>query len=729
MENNLPSASSSGSPLRWIAFIVIVLVLGGAGFAAVRNSPNPDNQNQNQAQNPSPSVTVGAPLSPHTLVYGSWVGNGSEITAVDLSTRRSATLALLPIKIKKVTILSPLSLLYIDETNTRDHGKSLKVYDFKRKIVTATIPSDTGFGIDDYMISPNKKFVAIWEVSFAEGSQVLQGGRSRVYAVNLDNPSVKKLIYDDTAGANTPVHYPRAILDDGKIFTDKFLPSDPNGGAGWAYGMSVANFDGSAKTDLPQMAHGTYGTQPVLSADGKSLLFAGYDGGNGPGTAIKNGFRQAILTPNTVEVLDTATLNRRELQNLSSANTYTSVNWGQSASKAILSVISESPDQSGLFTYNLATNTATAIKLPDSEQANYSYISQLTNDNLLIATIETSPSSIGNLGEGYSSLINQLYIFEPVANQASSLRFNGLVQHISVLPQNYFRRVLGIAHAQGGNPREPNVTIIDLYSDKPAEKNLQLKTFLMKPELAPVREEQQTEPPQPTPPPPGITAPPPPPKQEGLPRCRDLLTQQCADRNSKDPRCAQLFSGNKDAVCYDSPLYLYGKSGDKVSVKIQTQVYNDTPTYSNGYNITLQENGKMQINGRVYSAINYDYRSNLKMLRPPTKGAFVARSGVERTLREYAGRLGLNEKETADLVRVGKTKVTSPYVFISFFDHETSSSILPLSFIPKPDNYLNIVFYFKLLDKKPDYTPVPPTFGKPIERTGLTAIEVSEIVE
>jgi hypothetical protein len=725
MENSDLAQSRKPNPLSWIVFILVVFALGALGFSTLRNNPNTNNPNTAQ-QNPTSSQSIGAPLSPHTIVYGGWTAHTTEITAIDLATRRSITLASLPTtNVKKVTILSPKTLMYIDETNRRDHGKSIKIYEIKEKKEKSSITADAGFGFDDYVVSPNKRFAALWEVSFADGSNVLQGGRSRVYAVDLANPSVKKLLYDEIATPTTPIHYPRAILDNGKVFADTFLPSDPNGGTGWAYGMGVVNFDGSGKQDLIQMQNGTYGTQPVLSPDGRSLLFAGYDGSRGPGTAIKNGYRQAILTPNTVEVLDTTSLQRQKLTNLSNANIYSKVVWGERSSTAVLTVISQNEDQAGLFSYSLLTNSQDPLILPPNQQSPYAFLTQLSAAKYLIATTENSPSSVGNLGEGYANAINQLFLFDPEKNEASSLEFNGLIQYVTTLPQNYFQNVLGIAYAQGGNPEQPNVTIIDLYSDKPSQENLQLKTFLMKPELAPVREEQQTEPPPP-PPTQGAT---PTPKPEGLPRCRDLILEQCRESKSKDPRCAELYSGNKDAACYDSPLYLYGEAGEKVHVTVQTPVYNDTPSYNGGYAVTLGDNGTMLVNGKAYSAINYDYHSNARILKTPTKGTVTDRLGTEKVLREYAKKLGLNEKETKDLVRVGKKRVSSPYVFISFYDHETSTNILPLAFSPQPDSYLNVVFYFKLLKEKPNYSPAPPVFGAPLQRTGLTAVEVSEIVE
>ena len=69
----------------------------------------------------------------------------------------------------------------------------------------------------------------------------------------------------------------------------------------------------------------------------------------------------------------------------------------------------------------------------------------------------------------------------------------------------------------------------------------------------------------------------------------------------------------------------------------------------------------------------------------------------------------------------------SPYVFVSFFDDETSKVILPISFDPVPDVYRNIVFYLRPLDNP--IASNPPRFEKIPQRKGFTAIEVSSIID
>ncbi len=740
--NNLSVQPQKSSPKGLIAFVIAVLILGSAGFVALRNNQgnNPQNPNpQKQGGRPIPTSTIlTSPLAPRTLVYGGWTGAGSLVKALDLTSGTNKALALLPTNIKKVTVLSPDQLLYIGKTDDRDHGTQITRYSIADKKEQAVVATADGFGIDDYVISPNKRYLATWEVAFAPGSSVLRGGKSRVYTVDLNNPSAKNLVYDETAG-DTPVHYPRAILDNGKVFMDTFLP---NGGTGWAYGMSVANFNGSGKQDLAQMKNGTYATQPSLSENGQKLLFAGYDGSNGPGDAVKNGYRQALVTPNTVETLNTNTLVREKLPNLSNANTYTTVHWDKTTGNILYTSISQNTSDNGLFSYNLSAKSAKKVNLSSNESA---FVTVLSADKLLAGVPDNSPSSLGNLGEAYSSSYREFSVVDTNTSTLTPLKLSDpLMQYIGLVPTDYFPDTVQV-QAQGVQVPS-NVTPIDLYSNQNSQKaNLQLYTFFLKTNLEPVRKGQQSDPiptsaPIPTS---GGTIPTsvviptsgsqPPPSGQA---CRDLAAAQCQAKglavNSHEyNKCFSdtFFAYRQSDACSDSPLYLYGKEGQLVQVQVQTPVSSSTPSYNDGYNVTLLRGGKLLVDGNVYESITYDYTPAVRRLTIPPYGSIVSADKVANTLSSYGRRLGLNEKEISDLVAFGKQHVTSPYAFVSFYDQKRSQDILPLSFTPKPDNYLNVVFYFKLLADKPNFTPIPPVFGKPLERTGFTAVEVSEIVE
>ncbi len=469
----------SSSPKGIIAFIIVVLIFGSAAMLALRNNNrNNDSNNQQNGQNPSKSAPLlSSPISPHTLVYGGWVGNKSSIKSLDLSSGENKTLAELPENIKKVSVISSDSLLYIDQTDDRDHGKQLVLYSLRDKKPLATVSASAGFGIDDYAVSPNKQFVAIWEVSFAPNSSVLKGGHSRVYALNLDSPTVKNLIYDESASVF--VNNPRAVLNDGRVVTDRFVPNDPNG-QGWAYGVSISSFDGTTKQQLTQMQDGTYGTPPVISPDGKKLVFTGYNGSSGPGTGLVNGFRRAIAKSNTIDVIDVATLERKTIpNNLPSGTIYSTAGWGDTADD----IVFNSTD--GLYAQNLATQTVTKLN-----QTELSYVTKLSTDKTLLGSEDESESTLGNLGDTYASSIKQFSVQDAKTAQLIGLNLSdNLMQYISLLPANYFPEVLGTLVV----PTNLTPTIIDLYSDKNVKKdNLQLYTFYLKADLAPKRTVQQT---------------------------------------------------------------------------------------------------------------------------------------------------------------------------------------------------------------------------------------------
>jgi hypothetical protein len=715
-KDEAPESNSKGSsPRGLLIFLLIFIVVGITGFALVKqNIFTPEKNNTNTtplgqtAEEMDDTPIIAGPIAPYSLVYGTWSSEGSLIKSLDLSSGELQELAVLPIDIKKVSVLSPEKLLFIDQTDDKDHGKQLSFFTLKDNKKQVALKAADGFGIDDYVVSPNKKFVATWEVAIPEGASMLSQGKSRVYTASLDNPSQKNLVYDESA--KTPVHYPLAILDNGKVFLDKFQANDPNGGTGWAYGMSVANVDGTGKQDLAQMANGTYGTQPQLSADGRSLAFAGYDGSLGAGTALKNGYRQAILTPNTVETLDATTLARTKIVQFPKQYTYSDVGWNINSNNIMAAAISNTTGESGDYIFNVASQTVKKATLPTNDTSgSQNLLAQLSADKFLLGKTDGSESNIANLGDTYGDSFQEFKVTNVKRSASEEINLpDQLMQKVAILPSNYFANVANDA----------NKTKTSKVNTK--NKSLQLQTFFVKTALGEMRTDLQS----------GAAATP----GADTPRCRDLQDAQCDAQGLKlgtkeYAKCTKALGLKEHGSCHDSPLYLYGKNGQKVTVTVNTPVSSSIPSYTNGYNATLLGAGNFSISGKTYKKIEYDYISPLKKIVPPPYGKFVSRNEVEQTLTEYAKSLGLNEEETKDLVLVGKQKITSPYAFISFFGQNKSENILPLSFNPQPDNYLNVVFYFKLLNSKPDFSIDAPSFGPPIQRTGFTAVEVSEIVE
>ncbi len=699
--------TASSSSMGMIAFIVIVLALIGSGVYIIgQQNPPKDQAPSNQVNQPQQDTSkMSASLADNTIVYGAWTQSSSVIKAIDLSNGAYHTLATLPTDIKKVSVASPDSLIYINQTDNRDHGKQVAVYSLINKSITSTIPASDGFGIDDYVVSPNRKYLATWEVAFADGSGILNGGKSRVYTIDLTNPSIKNLVYDEIA-IDTLVHYPLAILNDGRVFLDMFRPNDPSGGAGWSYGISVSSFDGVQKQDLAQMGNGTYGTQPLLSPDGAKFAFAGYDGTQGPGDVIKNGFRQALLTPNTVEILDANTLVRQKLSNLPNTNTYSTVNWDLNGN-LLLDILTKDIDSNGLHNYNLISNTLAKMNVNSVNTA----ITSLSEDKLLVGITDNSVSVLGNLGAGYEAPFSQFIVQDFNNSQVNMIPLTDpLMQYIGLVNANYFGNTNSAMVAELADGQQ----FIDLYSNLNAQKdNLQLYTFAIKPSLAPAREAQQSLGGDTS----GIAA-----------RCQDLRIQQGLQIDSPE-WIKQKKMLKASGSCYDSPLYLYGPTGKAVKINVSTYVFDSHPIYENGFKTTLLKDGNMLVNGVVTDSIKYDYIPAIKKINAPLYGTITSIRNLPSILSEYAQKIGLNKKETEDLIEFGIEKVTMPFVFISFFNQDKSEEILPLSFSPKPDNYLNIVFYFKQYSTMPVFIPAEPVFDSALIRSGFTAVEISGIVE
>jgi len=709
--------SNKLSPRAILGLLLLVLIGGGILAVSLDNSRSGEGTGEEASR-----ILPEEPIASYSLLYGNWAGGRSQIFAYDLSSREEYVLGTLPINVKKVTLFSENQLLFINNTDGKDHGLEIAIYSMQDGNITPIYTADDGFGIDDYQISPNKRYIAVWEVQFSEDSNALSGGNSRVYTADTTLPNQKNLISSEPATA--PVLYPLAITDTGEVFMDRFLP---NSGAGWAYGMSTSDFLGNQVQELSNMREGTYGTQPQLSKDGRHLLFAGYNGQRGEGNNSARGYRRALLTPNTVELLDTITKERIRLP-LSDQNVYSEVVWEEASGNIRLAVLSKDVNQTGNFIYNIDTQSLTSVTSTSDEVL----IADLGNNIFIEGKKSDSTSLTGNLGEGYA---------QPYSDMTVNVDDRKYALPVSAS----LGQILGITSSSNINTRTLSTT------DKEDDRNtrqLKLQTFEIKPSLEPQREEQQSRPiPQQRE------------ERANLPRCRDLAATQCNEihntnysgeeaiqlrsTNKKNPgeltseekayaKCVQTqwTQNQQERSCSDSPLYFYGPKGKKVSVQIHTPIQNENIPENNGkYSFTLQEGGKFTFNGTTYSSLSFDYTPAV-FTKPPIYGKVVKKESLESVIKEYAQKLGLNEKETSDLFVDVTTKAYKDYLFISFFDQNTSKYILPISFNPKPDTYINYVFYVRNLNTPQElgYTPQEPVFDK-TKRSEFTAVEISVIAE
>lgn len=727
--------------------------------------------------------------SAHMVFYGEWTENGTVIKSYDLSNGTQYKVAELPKNIKKVSLLSPDQILFINKTDERDHGTEMAVYSLSDKKIKPLVSADSGFGIDDYMLSPNKKYLSLWEVQFGQNPPVLLGGKSKVTSVNLDDPKKKYLIESQDATDNNPIFYPKAVTDSGRIFMDRFLP---NSGAGWAYGMRISDFTGIEKKDLDNMQNGTYSTQPMLSPDGKNLAFAGYDGSRGSGAEVVNGFRRALVFPNTIELLDTNTLKRIKLEVFANTQIYPSVGW-DSQQKDVITYTSLGSDNAGVeetYFYNISENKiqkislnktnskslAQAIKekvLGESKGSGEQVVAGLGGNTVLSGLPNNSSSAVGNLGQIYASPYETFALYDPVTGEKRILgESDSLKQVIAVVPSS-----------------QVGTTSLTKISSIADENSLQLKTFTPSVETKSFLQSRAAQ-------------------QSGsssntIPSCNELRHEQCVtrlpsgalkvmtyqeytaetgaviadsrgrnkvgssldgaeigeytyfrvgrDRGSRkaDPTTwtynrvgnAYVDQYNKclektdissvKSECLGSPLYIYGKPGISLEVKVLTPISNFTAPYSkeSGFQITTLGDGKFEVNGVISRSIDYDYEIAKRKITAPKNGIVVPGVRINEAIISLASNLGLNDQETQDLIAFAKDRFNSPYVYVSFFDQKTSEEMLPLMITPKPDSYLNIVFYFKSLDQKPEVLPEAPRYPAKFQREGLSVVEISEFVD
>jgi hypothetical protein len=701
------------------------------------------------------SPTPGEPLVlsevPYGILYGTANTDGVFIKIYDFVGQKETILSTLPTNIKKVSVLSPTQILYINKTNEYDNGEELVIYDIKQKEPISVIKADNGFVIDEYVFSPNKDFIAIWEIS-PNSSGTLIGGRSRVNTIALAEPQVKNRIYDETATYDSPIHYPSAITDDGAVFMDRFLP---NSGAGWAYGTTLSSFDATQKEELEAMKSGTYGTKLSVSPKGDLIAFGGYDGSKGDGLAITEGFRTAVVYVNTIEMLDLQTKRRWKLSNLPKDSLFNSINWSYDGTELYFVAITKSPETTGSYVYSLTDQKARKLQA-DRKAA---IATALPGNKVLVGTLD---DSLGNLGYTYAAPFRSLSVVDNLTGQQATIPIqDGKVQFISAVDHTTFPDVLGESTSR------------ETLLAQEGRKNLQLEVFY--PSFTPTptqfeenRRRQQTEPLSPTPTrtptrtpsstsptptrtptrtptptqrqtiginPGGSTSTPTPTPQGGIVSCQDIARAQCTaqypDNIDLRGQCIEDLKPIllQNGQCNSSPLYLYGNAGQRVSIVVHTPVYNTDPISKGVYTAVINNNASLTVNNTNVASISFDYVPALRMFEKPKRGSIVRKQDVGLVLSEYAKKLGLNEKETIDLVAYGKKSVTKPYVFISFFDEQTSKLLLPIAFTPQPDTYLNYVFYFKQFNDRPTFSTLPVVFPSVQERIGFTAVEISGMVE
>lgn len=703
--NNTQNASSfgpmqKGSYLDSIRTLVITLafLVLGTGLVIYQGTRTSTLTGQNlQPSVPSPTVatnvsTVRALVNSNseaTLVYGIWEEGKSIIKTLNADGSNHTTLAKLPSNIKDVNVISESELLYIAETDEKDHGKKVHLYNLVTGEVKTVFSADPEFGIDDIVVSGDKQRLAVWEVKFVQDSRILEGGNSRVYTISLSNPANKTLIADEQNVSSTnPLRYPLFFDSLGRLFLDTF---GPNGG-GWNLGLWVTAADGSDLSSVPGMADGDYSIDPIPSPDGTKIAFTGYDSSAFPQlqTASTSGvLRPAIANPNLLQIMDLVTFEKITLLGSDYGAQYANPVWSDDQGKiAFLKykvLDSETSQYQGLYVYDLLAGETTQIFTPEENQP----VTILKFDQKNLYWGKES-QNMGNLGNNYQSAFESFSFTNLLDSTANPIVTGLSLQFIDCL------------NKAPGTPLAINVSS---QTPEPTSFSLKLKSFEMKP-IAQVRSPQQNE-------------------KEGTPRCRDLLGLE---------KRSEWAAARREGKCSDSPLYLYPEKETWVSVKVHSpaQILYSDPLYNDGWQVLARPNGQLSTaDGETLNKISYNYYTPLNTLnspKSPTNGLVVKREELKETLEVYAKNLGLAGGEIVDFVSFWSESLpASPFYFISHFKKSESQKMMPLEITPQPNTLIQVVMYFKPLEKVVEVPP--PLFEKLPSRAGFVAVDWSGIAD
>lgn len=170
------------------------------------------------------------------------------------------------------------------------------------------------------------------------------------------------------------------------------------------------------------------------------------------------------------------------------------------------------------------------------------------------------------------------------------------------------------------------------------------------------------------------------------------------------------------AECGKPVIYLYPEEPTDVTVKIDANLSVSEPAYEGGWHVTAYPDGTLvSTDGTVYPYLFWEGVGKLYI--PPQQYWVVAKSDVKTFLTSTLGKLGLNEKETADFMEFWYPRMQSaPYYKIGFHGTHAMNQIAPLTFSVHPDMMLRILMDYEPLDEAipshpPKLPPIPVRHG------------------
>lgn len=614
-----------------------------------------------------------------TVIYASYGANDVLVGATNIDGSNTTTIAKLPREIKFIRVLDREHLIFIGDTDEADRGKEIVKLNIPTAEAQVLVRADGDWKIDNYLLSPDKTYLAWWEIKPDPGFENLHRNfASRVYIAPINNPEQKVLVTDEHTGPGIRIHLPKFFDKQNRLYLDAFEAEQ----YAFYLGLFRVGPNGGPLEEVPELGENQYNSDPVLSPDGKFLLFTDYDSsapvqlsGGGSGSA-----RKEAVNRNRLVIYDLETETKETLLGSGNGNLYAHPYWshdGQKVAFEAYKIVAKDDgslvaEQDGIKSLDLATRE---LIDPDTDQT-------VTNVQLLGFAYDnthlvfvTTTAMVGSLGPRYSQV--------PEEYLAVNLTDNSLSK-ITIVPRG-MQQFVSLAQK---SPGDPLAVAPPLEEFRPmAARSLQLGTFKLK----------------------------------ALVRSRSNPRTDCINDWQKKGYPSY-------EACEACPIYIYTDKTRPVHIETSAKIFNaNIKPQPDGWRLLAREDGTLvSLDGQQFSSLRFDLKT--KVPTRPTNGWVVSQNKIEEKLVEYAKLVGLEGKELDDFISFWQENLpSSPYYFISHFTGADAAAFLPLLVDPQPDRLVNIVFYLKKLDG--------PYFAKSyhpnnsIKREGYTVVSWSALVE
>jgi hypothetical protein len=180
-------------------------------------------------------------------------------------------------------------------------------------------------------------------------------------------------------------------------------------------------------------------------------------------------------------------------------------------------------------------------------------------------------------------------------------------------------------------------------------------------------------------------------------------------------------------------IYLYPEKAKWVDVVVEIPgfIIASIPHYppEGWLGVYAYPNGKLFYRGKTYPELFYEVA--LEPGEPLPHGYIVAKADIEKKLFSLGKELGFNDYESDQLATFWHERlndnIKNPFVHISFFDHDQKQKLDRVIITPKPDVFIEYIFYFKGVDQP--YPLDPPKIPPMPSRYGFTAVEWGGIID